>query len=139
MKNKIILSLVGVLALGGFAYADIQSPPLAQWNWSRKLSRSIANLAYGWSEYPNQWQKVHSSDGSSAAGASMVIEGSSRSIVRIGYGLYEFLTFPAPAYKGGYRPPYYKKDRFDIWHGYQEFPPQVGFMSQATYTRDQSW
>jgi len=140
MKHKLILSLIaGALAVTGSCYADIQSPPKAQWNWSRKLSRSVANLAYGWAEYPTQWQKVDRVDGANAAASSMIIEGTSRTIVRLGYGVFELVTFPAPVYKGGYRPPYYKKERFDPWFGYQEFPPQVGFMSQARYGRNQSW
>lgn len=139
MKNKVILSLLGVLALGSFAYADIQAPPKAQWNWSRKLSRGIANIAYGWAEFPTHWQKVERIDGANAAASSMVVEGTTRTAVRLGYGVFEILTFPAPVYKQGYRPPYYVKDRFDTWHGYQEFPPQVGFMSQARYSRTQSW
>jgi putative exosortase-associated protein (TIGR04073 family) len=139
MKNKIILSLIGVLTLGSFAYADIQAPPKAQWNWSRKLSRSVANLAYGVSEVPVHWQKVERIDGANAAASSMVVEGTVRTAVRLGYGVFELVTFPAPVYKGGYRPPYYSNDRFDTWHGYQEFPPQVGFMSQTRYSRGLSW
>lgn len=139
MKNKVLLTLIGVLTLGSFVYADIQAPPKAQWNWSRKLSRSIANLAYGWAEIPIQWQKVERVDGANAAASSMVVEGTARTVVRLGYGLYEFVTFPAPVHKGGYRPPYYKNERFDTWYGYQEFPPQVGFMSQTRYGRTQSW
>ncbi len=139
MKKRVILSIVGLLTLGGFALADIQSPPGAKWNWSRKLSRSLANIAYGWSEYPITWQKVNHEDGSSAAASSFVVDGTKRTVVRLGYGIYEFLTFPVPTYKGTYRPPYYKHDRFDTWYGYQEFPPQVGFTSQSQHCRTQSW
>lgn len=138
MKNRITLMLVGALTLGSFAYADIQSPPGAKWNWSRKLSRSLANLAYGVTEYPTTWSKVERQDGVNAAGASMVVEGTTRTVVRVGYGLYELVTFPFPSYKGGYKPPYYKNERFDTWYGYEEFPPQLGFTSQARYSRVQS-
>lgn len=139
MKNRITLLLVGALALGSLAFGDIQSSPGSHWNWSRKLSRGLANLAYGWAEYPVHWQKVERAEGINAAGSSAIVEGTSRSLVRVGYGLYEFLTFPFPTYKGTYRPPYYKKERFDPWFGYDEFPPQVGFASQARYGRTQSW
>lgn len=139
MKNRITLLLVGALTLGSMAFGDIQSSPGSHWNWSRKLSRGLANLAYGWAEYPITWQKVERADGVNAAGASAVVEGTTRGLVRVGYGLYEFATFPFPTYKGSYRPPYKKKDRFDTWFGYEEFPPQVGFTSQARYGRIQSW
>ncbi|MFZ4765949.1 MAG: exosortase system-associated protein, TIGR04073 family [Roseimicrobium sp.] len=139
MKNRITLLLVGALTHGTVAFGDIQSSPGSHWNWSRKLSRALGNLAYGWAEYPIHWQKVERSEGVNAAGTSAVVEGTTRSVVRIGYGLYEFVTFPFPSYKGGYRPPYFKKERFDPWFGYEEFPPQVGFTSQARYSRTQSW
>lgn len=139
MKNRIILLLVGALTVGSLAFADIQSSPGSKWNWSRKLSRSLANLAYGWAEYPIHYQKVEKTDGANAAFSAGAVEGTTRTAVRLGYGLYEFVTFPFPTYKGGYRPPYYKKERFDTWFGYEEFPPQVGFTSQARYSRTQSW
>ena len=137
MKNRILLLLVGALTLGSLAIADIQAPPKAQWNWSRKLSRSLANLAYGYLEYPAVWQKNMRSDGSSAATTALVVDGTARTVVRVGYGLYELVTFPFPAYKGTYRPPYYKKERFDNWNGYQEFPPQLGMSAQMQYSRGQ--
>lgn len=139
MKNRIILLLAGAILVGTYAYADIQSSPGSKWDWSRKLSRSLANLAYGWAEYPIQWQKVDKEDGNNAAASSAVVQGTHRTVVRLGYGLYEFATFPLPTYKGGYRPPYHVKERFDTWYGYQEFPPQVGFTSQANYSRTQNW
>ena len=139
MKNRIILLLAGAFTVGSLAFGDIQSSPGSHWNWSRKLSRGLANLAYGSTEYPIHWQKVERSDGVNAAATSMVVEGTTRTVVRIGYGLYELVTFPFPTYRGGYRPPYYKKERFDPWFGYEEFPPQVGFTSQARYARTQSW
>ncbi len=141
MKNRILFMLVGALTVGGLAYGDIQSPPAGQWNWSRKLSRSLANLVYGVTEYPTTWKKVDDADGNNAAGAALVVDGTKRTVVRLGYGLYELVTFPFPTYKGGYRPPYgalHSHDKMDPWHGYQEFPPIVGFISQGHYNRAQS-
>ncbi|WP_075087044.1 hypothetical protein [Verrucomicrobium spinosum] len=83
MKNRITLMLVGALTLGSLAFADIQAPPGAKWNWSRKLSRSLANLAYGVTEYPTTWSKVERQDGVNAAATSMVVEGTSRTLVRV--------------------------------------------------------
>jgi putative exosortase-associated protein (TIGR04073 family) len=139
MKNRILLLLVGAFTIGSFAFGDIQSSPGSHWNWSRKLSRSLANIAYGSSEYFVHWQKAERANGVNAAASMLVVEGTTRTVVRLGYGLFEFVTFPFPAYKGTYRPPYHVHDRFDPWFGYEEFPPQVGFTSQARYSRTQSW
>jgi putative exosortase-associated protein (TIGR04073 family) len=142
MKNRILFMLVGALTAGSLAYGDIQSPPAGQWNWSRKLSRSLANLVYGGTEYNTTWKKVDEADGNNAAAAAFVVDGTKRTVVRLGYGLYELVTFPFPSYKGGYRPPYgalHKHENMDVWHGYQEFPPVVGFISQGHYNRGQSW
>jgi putative exosortase-associated protein (TIGR04073 family) len=140
MKNRIILLLVGAFCVGSLAFGDIQSSPGSHWNWSRKLSRAVANLAYGVpAEYLVHWQRMERAEGVNMAASAMVVEGTSRSVVRLGYGLFELVTFPFPCYKGTYRPPYHKNDRFDPWGGYEEFPPQVGFTSQARYGRTQSW
>lgn len=139
MKSRTLLILITAVTLGGMALADIQSPPGGRWNWSRKLSRAIANLAYGVSEIPIAWMKSDRTDGNSAAFTSMAVDGTRRSVVRIGYGLFELVTFPFPAYKDGFRPPYYKHEKFDPWHGYEEFPPQLGITSQARYCRDQPY
>ncbi len=139
MKNRIILTLVGALTVGTLAFADIQSSPGSKWTWSRKLSRSLANLAYGYSEYPVHYQKVAREDGANAAFSAGIVQGTTRTVVRVGYGLYEFATFPFPTYKGGYRPPYSKKERFYPYRGFEEFPPQGGVTSQSAYSRSQSW
>lgn len=139
MNKRTLLLLAGALTMGSLAFGDIQSPPGGHWNWSRKLSRSLANLAYGTTEIPITWKKVERADGVNAAFTSAIVDGTVRSVVRVGYGLFELVTFPFPAYKGGYRPPYYKKDNMDHWHGYEEFPPQVGFMSQTRYCRTASY
>ena len=64
---------------------------------------------------------------------------SERTVVRLGYGLYELVTFPFPSYKGTYKPPYYKKDYINPVYGYSEFPPQVGFASESGYSRTQKY
>jgi putative exosortase-associated protein (TIGR04073 family) len=138
MKNRITLLLIGAFTIGSLAFGDIQSSPGSHWNWSRKLSRGLANMVYGWSEYPVHWQRSERIGGVNMAASHFVVEGTTRSLVRLGYGLYEFTTFPVASYKGGYRPAL-QSDRFDTWFGYEEFPPQVGFTSQARYSRTQSW
>ena len=140
MKKRALITLaVAVLSLGSFAQADIQSPPGHQWNWSRKLSRGLANLTYGGAEVLNTWIRSNRENGAHGALADMAVEGSKRSVVRVGYGIYEVVTFPFPTYKGTYRPPYYKKERIDPWFGYGEFSPQIGFISQVDYSRVRGW
>lgn len=139
MKHRWILLLTAVFTIGSLAFADIQSSPGARWGWSRKLSRALANIAYGTTEYPVTWCKANQMDGGSAAWSAMVVDGTKRSVVRLGYGVFELVTFPFPAYKGTYRPPYYKKEAIDPYYGYGEFPPQFGNSSQATYCRIQDY
>ena len=137
MNTRFLLSFIGVLTFSSLAYGDIQAPPASHWTWSRKLSRSLANIAYGSTELPTTWNRIERTDGVNAAFSGAIVDGSVRSVVRLGYGLFELVTFPFPAYKGGYRPPFHKKDSMDHWRGYEEFPPQLGFLSQSRYCRTQ--
>lgn len=139
MKKYLSIALVVVLATGSLALADIHSPPGHHWNWSRKLSRGLANITYGASEILTAWSRTNESDGYHAAASDMLVEGTKRTVVRFGYGVYEVVTFPFPTYKCTYRPPYYKHEAIDPWWGYSEFSPQLGFISQADYCRTQSW
>jgi putative exosortase-associated protein (TIGR04073 family) len=139
MKMRIATTLVALFAFSSLAFADIQASPGSQWNWSRKLSRGLANLAYGPMEIFSYWSRPNVTDGNVAASAIAPIEGLKRTLVRVGYGVFEVVTFPAPAYKAGYRPPYFKKQRIDPWFGYDEFAPQLGITSQASYSRTQVW
>ena len=139
MKKRIALILLTFISLGSLAFGDIQSPPGHHYNWSRKLSRGVGNLAYGWLEPFNVWSRTNQSEGSTAAASDFLIEGPKRTIVRMGYGLYEILTFPMPTWKLTYRPPYYRKEQVDPWFGYTQFSPELGFQSQTTYSRSQGW
>jgi putative exosortase-associated protein (TIGR04073 family) len=142
MKNRILLLIVGVVSLGSLAYGDIQSPPGARWNWSRKLSRALANLAYGSTEIPVTYRRANRTEGNNMAAATMVVDGTTRTVVRVGYGLYELVTFPFHSYKGGYKPEYtwrHSNEKMNPYHGYEEFPPQMGFAGQTNYCRTQSW
>jgi putative exosortase-associated protein (TIGR04073 family) len=139
MKKRFLLALVSTLTIGSLAMADIQSSPGAKWTWTRKLSRGLANVIYGPMEIFTVWNRTLRSDGSSAAGLDTPIEGIKRSLVRAGYGVFEIVTCPVPAYKGTYNPPYYRKARIDPWKGYDEFPPQLGIQTQAGYSRTQVW
>ena len=139
MKKRLAITLMTWLTLGSSAFGDIQSPPGHHYNWSRKLSRGVGNILYGWTEPFNVWQRTNETDGAHAAFADFFVEGIKRTAVRAGYGVYEIATFPLPTYKLTYRPPYYRKPQIDPWWGYTEFSPQIGFISQADYSRNQGW
>lgn len=139
MKKRIALILTTFIAVGSIAFGDIQSPSGHHNNWSRKLSRACANILYGATEPFTVWQRTNRSEGANAAATDFFIEGTKRSLVRLGYGCYEFLTFPMPTWKMTYRAPYYRKEQIDPWWGYTEFSPELGFQSEATYNRTQGW
>jgi putative exosortase-associated protein (TIGR04073 family) len=139
MKIRTCLLVLTAVVTASFVMADIQAPPGARWGWSRKLSRAVANLAYGVTEINETHNKIDYHDGSSAAFSSTVIQGTGRTVVRIGYGLFELVTFPFPTYHGTYKPPYYKKDYMHPVYGYSEFPPQIGIQSEAHYSRTQPY
>lgn len=134
------LSLVLVtLAIAGYSVigavnADIQDPPGGQYNPVRKLSRAVSNLVYGLTEVPNQWSRVRLADGGMAAATHGTVNGAVRTVRRFGYGIYELFTFPFPAFKGGYRVPY-TSNYINPISGLNEFPPELGFMSDAEYGR----
>jgi len=139
MKKRIVLTLTALLAIGSIAFADIQSPPGGVFNWSRKLSRALSNLAYAPFEIPNYAIRSLRTEGNVGEHVIAPIEGLKRTGVRFGYGVFEVVTFPFPTYKDTYRPPYARKQRIDPWFGYDEFPPQFGITGQANYSRTQNW
>jgi putative exosortase-associated protein (TIGR04073 family) len=139
MKKRLALTLLSLLTLGGVAMADIQSPPGHHYNWSRKLSRGLGNVLYGWVEPFDVFRRTLDSEGGTAAYSDFFVEGPKRTFVRLGYGAYEIITFPLPTFKLTYRPPYYRKENIDPWWGYTDFPPQLGFRSEVHYSRTQPW
>lgn len=139
MKNRYLLLAVALLTVSTVAMGDIHSPPGHHFQWSRKLSRGVGNLLFGWLEYPTVWRKSNSSDGAVAAASDFLVEGTRRTFARAVYGIYEVSTFPVPSWKCTYRPPYGTKENIDSWWGYTEFPPQLGFRSEVPYSRSQGW
>jgi len=139
MKKRLCFVFLAALTIGSILMADIQAPPGSRWGWSRKLSRAVANIAYGITEIPSVAAKSDRMDGSSAALSTTLIQGSGRTVIRLGYGAFELLTFPFPTYHGTYKPSYYKKDYINPWFGYSEFPPQFGITSESGYCRGQPY
>lgn len=139
MKNRFLILAVTALALASTAFGDIQSPSGHHFTWSRKLSRGVGNLLFGWLEYPTTWRRSNKSDGAVAGASDFLVEGTKRTLVRAVYGVYETITFPVPSWKMTYRPPYHHKEVLDNWWGYTEFPPEFGYRSETGYSRSQGW
>ena len=139
MKNLFLLFVITSLGLSSTAFGDIQSPSGHHFTWSRKLSRGIGNLMFGWLEYPTSWRKTNKSDGAIAAASDFLVEGTKRTLIRAGFGFYETITFPVPSWKRTYRPPYHHQEVLDNWWGYTEFAPEFGFRSEIPYSRSQGW
>ncbi len=99
----------------------------------RKWGRGISNTAFGITELPFNLIAINESEGNNALGYGVIL-GTHRSVVRITHGLFDLLTFPAPVYKGSYRPPFRSNL---IWgdNGYTEFPPELGFETRYGYSR----
>lgn len=110
--------------------ADIQDPPGGSQNIVRKLGRAVSNIIYGAWELPDTVINTYARDGRKAGASYGIINGTSRSAMRVGYGLVELVTFPFPAYKGSYKQPY-RDARIYPYCGYGEFPPQLGISSDS--------
>lgn len=143
MKRFIIsLLMAGVV---GTACADIQAPPSSEYTPSRKLGRAIANIIYSVDEIPMRIIHWQGYEGDNAAYSVGVIDGFTRMITRMTYGVYELATFWAPTFKCTYRPPYMGwcgsggMREYNPTNGYFEFPLEIGYQSKYSYTRTQSW
>ena len=137
MKKLLILLLT--FGIAGLSMADFQAPPGAKYGPVRKLSRALANIVYGVTEIPVQMVRSDIEGGNSEAASYGTLFGTGKTLARLGYGIYELITFPLPTYKGGYRPPY-PPSRREATHpstGFLEFPPEVGFISGVQHCRTQ--
>jgi len=139
LAMKKLLVAIALLGLVTAAVADIQSPPKAKYNSNRKLARGLSNIIYGWTELPaSVLRSYEKGDQSTEIIFNGIINGLERTGVRFTYGLYEVVNFRKPLYKNTFRPPYPRLN-FDPNHGYEEFPPQVGYLSTVGYTRGLSY
>jgi putative exosortase-associated protein (TIGR04073 family) len=132
MKTLLSATLVFGFALSSFA--DIQDPPSNDYGPTRKLGRGLSNLVFGIAELPVTIAKINDREGNSAAAGYGVVRGLGRSGMRMGSGLFEFLTFPFPTKHHTYYP-LLRSDIPSIHAGYQEFPPELGNESKYPYVR----
>jgi putative exosortase-associated protein (TIGR04073 family) len=132
MKALLASALVFGLAISSFA--DIQDPPSHDYGPTRKLGRGLSNLVFGIAELPATIARINEREGNSAAAGYGVVRGLGRSGMRMGSGLFEFLTFPFPTKHHTYYP-LLRSDIPYIHAGYQEFPPELGNESKYPYVR----
>ncbi len=115
------------------AKSDIHDPPGADYGPTRKLARGVSNIFLGFTEIPHNINVGNDNYGNSGRTYGLV-KGIGRAFKRLGYGLYETVTFPFPTYKGSYRIPY-RKDPPWVNGGMTEFSPEISFESRFDYTR----
>jgi putative exosortase-associated protein (TIGR04073 family) len=132
MKTSLTAALLFVLAISSFA--DIQDPPSNNYGPTRKIGRGLSNLVFGIAELPVTIAQVNAREGNSAAAGYGIVRGLGRSGMRMGSGLFEFLTFPFPTKHHTYYP-LLRSDIPYIHAGYQEFPPELGNESKYPYVR----
>lgn len=132
---KAAVALLAAVAITATAFADIQQPPASDYGPTRKLGRGLGNILWGSSEILDSMAAVNFDEGNSAAFSYGIVRGIGRTFARLGYGIYEVVTFPAPTVRGSYRPPY-RSDIPWINSGYAEFPPELGFETRYNYVRD---
>ena len=131
MKRLLLCLTATVLA--STAMADIQDPPMHDYNAARKLGRGWANFLYASAEIPQTMQRVTELEGDSAGAAYGFIKGFGRMAVRMGAGVYEIFTYPFPTYRRSYRPVLRSNIPW-INGGFEEFPPEWGFQTKRRYT-----
>ncbi len=134
MKTLLLCSLLIATAL--HCYADIQDPPANDYGPTRKLGRALANMCplTAFTEVMDTVGMMNDREGNASASTYGVVKGFGRMFFRMGAGLYEFVTFPFPTYKGSYRP-FYVSNIPWIHGGYEEFPPELGFKTEYNYVQ----
>ena len=132
---KTLFALALVLGFAIPAFADIQDPPANDYGPTRKLGRGLANVAFGWAEFPVQIARVNTREGNSAAFGYGLVRGLGRTYMRFHAGLWEMFSFPFPVNQGTYRPILPSHYRH-IHGGYEEFPPELGNESKYPYVRN---
>lgn len=113
--------------------ADLQDPPYLDHGPIRKLSRGLANLAFGASEIYVTTEFKNQLHGNSGA-VYGVVSGLGRTLMRMGAGFYEVVTFPVPTHRKSYAPALPSVAPW-VQGGFEEFPPELGFESRFNYCR----
>ncbi len=138
--KKLLVIACAFASLTGLVSADIQAPPGSTYTSTRKLGRALSNILYGIVEIPEQMVRKTDQYGRKAGWSYGAVDGTSRSLRRLGYGFYELFTFTCPTYRGTFKPPYERcgeDNRIEMnpHDGLSEFPPELGFETYYGHTR----
>src|SRR5215213_8108927 len=131
---RALLAAALLIGMAGLVLADIHDPPSNDYGPTRKLGRGISNLVFGIAELPHEIARVNTREGNSAAAGYGVVRGIGRTVLRMGVGIGEILTFPIPVARGTYYP-MLPDDTHWIHAGFKEFPPELGNESKYPYVR----
>jgi putative exosortase-associated protein (TIGR04073 family) len=136
---KTLLCSLLLAAMATACFADIQDPPANDYGPTRKLSRALANIIppFAFTEVFTTIGEVNNREGNSAAATYGVVQGFGRFFARMGFGWYEFVTWPIPTYKGTYRP-FYRDNVPWIHGGFEEFPPELSWKTQYDYSQQET-
>ena len=137
---KKFIAVLMLMSVGSLLVADIHEPPKAKYTKNRKWSRGWSNIFYSWTEVPAtmiRYGERHTVQSNEIWSAGFW-HGLQRSGARLKYGVYEVVNFQRPIYKDSYSPAM-GSINYLPWSGYEEFPPQIGFLSTTGYTRGRSW
>lgn len=142
--KKLLVIAGAFVSLTAFVSADIHAPPAHAYTAERKLGRALSNILYGLVEIPEQMVRKTDSYGRKAGWTYGAVDGTSRSLRRLGYGFYELFTFTCPTYRGTFKPPYERcgqdnRIEMDVHDGLSEFPPELGFETYFSHARSQSF
>ena len=137
---KRFLASLLVLTIAAVAVADIHEPPKARYTKTRKLARGLSNILYGWTEIPTTMCRMGQLHTEQARGVFVAgfMQGAQRAGARLKYGFVEVINYQKPLWKDSYRPPMPDIDYLPT-RGYEEFPPQIGFLTTTGYTRGRTW
>jgi putative exosortase-associated protein (TIGR04073 family) len=132
-----VMCLPMVIDGGAECRADIHDPPMVSYGPIRKLGRGIGNLAFGGTEIYNSLDDVNLKEGNSSAGSYGLVRGVTRTLTRMGAGVFEIVTWPFPTTRGTYEPILRQPVPW-MQRGFEDFPPELGFETRMDYCRIQT-
>lgn len=143
MKKLILIASV-FASFTALVSADIQAPPGSTYTSTRKLGRALSNIMYGFMEIPEQIVRKNEEVGRKGGSTYGAVDGTSRALRRLGYGFYELFTFTCPTYRGTFKPPYERcgednRIEMNVHDGLSEFPPELGYETYYSHTREQAF
>lgn len=99
MANKKMTVLTLILALLAVTPSAWAQDPI------HKMGRGVVNILTGWLELPKQFSLGKQEDNPVVGMGMGLMKGAGLTVLRVGVGLYEAVTFPV-AYPAGYVSPY---------------------------------